>query len=50
MKSIQIKRNITDRSSLSLNDYLKDISRISVMSPEQEKEVAFNAHIMYFLI
>jgi len=39
MKSIQIKRNITDRSNVSLNNYLKDISKIKLLTPEQEKEV-----------
>ena len=33
MKSIQIRNNI------SLNDYLKDISKIKMLTPEQEKEV-----------
>ena len=39
MKSIQIKRSITDRNNISLNDYLKDISKIKMLTPEQEKEV-----------
>lgn len=39
MKSIQIKRSITDRNNISLNDYLKDISKIKMLTPEQEKEI-----------
>ena len=39
MKSIQIKRSITDRNNIALNDYLKDISKIKLLTPEQEKEI-----------
>lgn len=39
MKSIQIKRSITNRDDTSLNDYLKDVSKIKLLTPEQEKEV-----------
>lgn len=40
MKSLQIKKSITDRSNLSLNDYLKDISKIPMLSKEKEIEIA----------
>lgn len=39
MKSIQIKRSITNRDDTSLNDYLKDVAKIKLLTPEQEKEV-----------
>ena len=43
MKSLQIKRSITDRSDTSLASYLKDISRIPMLSVEEELEVAKKA-------
>lgn len=43
MKSIQIKQSITDRSSIALNNYLKDIAKIKMLTPEQEKEIAKKA-------
>lgn len=39
MKSIQIKRSITDRSNITINDYLKDINKIPMITPEEEKEL-----------
>jgi len=42
VKSIQIKQSITDRSGI-LNNYLKDIAKIKILTPEQEKEVAKKA-------
>lgn len=45
MKSIQIKQSITDRSDTALNSYLKDISRIPLLTPEQEKEVGAKAKL-----
>lgn len=39
MKSIQIKRSITDRNVTSLNDYLKDITKYKLLTPEEEKEI-----------
>ena len=44
MKSIQIKQSITNRSGdISLNNYLKDIAKIKMLTPEQEKEIAKQA-------
>lgn len=39
MKTLQIKQSITDRSDTALKSYLKDISKIPMLTPEQEKEV-----------
>lgn len=39
MKSIQIKKSITDRSNITINDYLKDINKIPMITPEEEKEL-----------
>lgn len=39
MKSIQIKKNITNRKDSALNEYLKDISKIKLLTPEEEKKV-----------
>ena len=39
MKSIQIKKNITNRKDNALNEYLKDISKIKLLTPEEEKKV-----------
>ena len=43
MKSFTIKQSITNRDKDSINLYLKDISHIKIMSPEEEKEVATRA-------
>ena len=43
MKNITIKQSITNRDRDSVNLYLKDISHIKIMSPEEEKEVATRA-------
>ena len=43
MKSLQIKQSITDRSDTALNSYLKDISKYSLLTVEEEKEVATKA-------
>lgn len=43
MKNITIKQSITNRDRDSVNLYLKDISHIKIMSPEEEKEVAIRA-------
>ena len=43
MKSLQIKKQITDRSNLALNDYLKDISKIHLLTKEEEITVATEA-------
>lgn len=45
MKSLQIKQSITDRSDTALNSYLKDISRIPLLTPEQEKEIGAKAKL-----
>lgn len=39
MKTLQIKQSITDRSDTALKAYLKDISKIPLLTPEQEKEL-----------
>lgn len=39
MKTLQIKQSITDRSDTALNSYLKDISKIPLLTLEQEKEI-----------
>ena len=39
MKSIQIKKNITNRKDSALNEYLKDISKIKLLTPEEEKKI-----------
>ena len=43
MKSIQIKQNITDHSDESLMRYLKDISKIPLLTAEEEFKVAVAA-------
>ena len=43
MKQIQIKRSITNRGDTSLNSYLKDISKIPLLSNAEELEVAKKA-------
>ena len=43
MKSIQIKQNITDHSDKSLMRYLKDISKIPLLTAEEEFKVAVAA-------
>jgi len=43
VKNITIKQSITNRDRDSVNLYLKDISHIKIMSPEEEKEVATRA-------
>lgn len=45
MKTLQIKQSITDRSDTALKAYLKDISKIPLLTPEQEKEVAAKAKL-----
>lgn len=39
MKTLQIKQSITDRSDEALNLYLKDVSKIPLLTLEQEKEL-----------
>lgn len=43
MKSFSIKQSITNRDRDSVNLYLKDISHVKMLTPEEEKEVAFKA-------
>ena len=43
MKNITIKQSITNRDRDSVNLYLKDISHIKMLSPEEEKEIATRA-------
>lgn len=43
MKAFTIKQSITNRDRDSVNLYLKDISHIKMLSPEEEKEVAKKA-------
>lgn len=43
MKNITIKQSITNRDRDSVNLYLKDISHIKLLSPEEEKEIAIKA-------
>lgn len=43
MKNITIKQSITNRDKDSINLYLKDISHIKLLSPEEEKELAIKA-------
>ena len=45
MKTLQIKQSITDRSDTALKAYLKDISKIPLLTPEQEKEVGAKAKL-----
>jgi RNA polymerase primary sigma factor len=45
MKTLQIKQSITDRSDTALKSYLRDISKIPLLTPEQEKEVAAKAKL-----
>lgn len=43
MKSFSIKQSITNRDRDSVNLYLKDISHVKMLTPEEEKEIAFKA-------
>lgn len=43
MKTITIKQSITNRDRDSVNLYLKDISHIKMLNPEEEKEIAIKA-------
>jgi len=43
LKSFSIKQSITNRDRDSVNLYLKDISHVKMLTPEEEKEVAFKA-------
>lgn len=43
MKSIQIKKSITDRSNITIDDYLKDINKIPMLTPDEEKEIGRKA-------
>ena len=43
MKSIQIKRSITNRNDTSLNNYLKDISKIPLLTLEEEISISEKA-------
>ena len=43
VKNIVIKQSITNRDRDSVNLYLKDISHIKMLSPEEEKEIAIKA-------
>lgn len=43
MKSFTIKQSITNRDRDSINFYLKDISHIKMLTPEEEKEIAVKA-------
>lgn len=45
MKALQIKQSITDRSDTALKAYLKDISKIPLLTPEQEKEIGAKAKL-----
>ena len=40
MRQIKINKSITTRTEESLNKYLTDISRIPMITPEQEVELA----------
>lgn len=43
MKALTIKQSITNRDRDSVNLYLKDISHIKMLTPEEEKEIARKA-------
>ena len=43
MKQITVKQSITNRDRDSINLYLKDIGHIKLLSPEEEKELAYKA-------
>jgi RNA polymerase primary sigma factor len=43
LKAFTIKQSITNRDRDSVNLYLKDISHIKMLTPEEEKEVAIKA-------
>lgn len=45
MKTLQIKQSITNRSDTALNSYLKDISKIPLLTVEQEKEIGKKAKL-----
>ena len=40
MRQLKITRSITSRDSRSLEKYLQDISKIGMITPEQETELA----------
>lgn len=45
MKALHIKQSITDRSDTALKAYLKDIAKIPLLTPEQEKEIGAKAKL-----
>lgn len=45
MKTLYIKQSITNRSDTALNSYLKDIAKIPLLTPEQEKEIGAKAKL-----
>lgn len=45
MKTLQIKQSITDRSDTALKAYLKDVAKIPLLTPEQEKEIGARAKL-----
>ncbi len=43
MKNFKISQSITDRRDISLSTYFKDVSRYSLLTPEEETELAIKA-------
>lgn len=43
MKNFKISQSITDRRDISLSAYFKDVSRYSLLTPEEETELAIKA-------
>jgi RNA polymerase primary sigma factor len=45
MRQLKISNKITKRESISLDKYLNDISKIDLLSPEEEAELARQIHV-----